>query len=138
MTCDQVIIIHKGQVAAAGSIAELNQQASAYTIVSAETSGMIELEPLERLDNIIRMEHETLADGMRFRFTTPEPEYVTQRLCALSVVHGWTLREVRPAKQTLEDLFVEITSGGRPGGGDDTLVTSGGSSDPLDNLKLDL
>jgi len=44
------------------------------------------------------------------RVRTNNPIEISQRLCALSVVHGWKIREIRPQGQTLEDLFVRLTA----------------------------
>ncbi|MGE3806975.1 MAG: ABC transporter ATP-binding protein [Gemmataceae bacterium] len=110
MTCDNVIIIHKGKVAASGSLRELEQQASTRSVVTAETDEPIEdLQPLERLEFADSFETEPAGQGTRIRVKTEKPGLIAQRLCALSIVNDWKLREVRPQRQTLEDLFVQIT-----------------------------
>jgi ABC-2 type transport system ATP-binding protein len=109
MACDQVIIIHKGKVAASGSIADLSQGAGSTTVVNADLEGQVDLEPLQKSEFLSKVETEPMADGMRLRITTDRPEDVVQRLCAMSVVHGWRMKEIRPERQTLEDLFIRIT-----------------------------
>lgn len=110
MTCDQVIIIHRGRVAAAGPLQELESQAGEETVIVAESEGVIDLKPIQALAETIRAEHESLPDGMRVRVTTRKPAELSSRLCALAAQHSWRVREIRPHRQTLEDVFVRIVS----------------------------
>lgn len=110
MTCDRVIIIHRGRVAASGSLRELEKEAGEQSVVTAEIEGIIETEPLQNLDDVLRVETEIVGDSTRLRLATEKPAEITQRICALSVVHGWSVREIRPQRQTLEDFFVRLTS----------------------------
>lgn len=109
MTCDQVIIIHRGQVALSGPIRELGDQAGEQTVLTAETAEAIEPNSVENLPGVLGVESEAAADGTRLRITTNDPVSLTKRLCELSLRKGWTLRELRPHRQTLEDVFVRIT-----------------------------
>jgi ABC-2 type transport system ATP-binding protein len=109
MACDRVIIIHQGRVAASGALHELAREAGAKTVVTAEVEGAIDPEPLQKSEVLSRVEIESISGGTRIRVTTDHPEDVSQRICAMSVVHGWKIRELQPQRQTLEDLFVRIT-----------------------------
>jgi len=111
MTCDRVIIIHKGQVAAAGSLAELQQQAGAQGVIVVEAEDAIDPAPIRAVAEVVQVQTERMPGGTRLRVTTDQPGEVAQRLCALSVSNGWKLRELRPHRQTLEDLFIRITGG---------------------------
>jgi ABC-2 type transport system ATP-binding protein len=108
MTCDDVIIIHRGRVAAAGPLRELGQQAGRHSVVVAEIDGAVDPKRLQGLDDVIHVESESAGGGTRLRVTTHRPEEVGPRLCALAAAHGWQVREIRPQRQTLEDLFVRI------------------------------
>jgi ABC-2 type transport system ATP-binding protein len=110
MACDRVIIIHRGRVAASGAIRDLQKEAGAKSVVTAEIEGIVDLDPVKANEELSDVETEFTGDATRLRVTTDRPEDVVQRLCAMSIVQGWRLREVRPQKQTLEDLFVRITS----------------------------
>jgi ABC-2 type transport system ATP-binding protein len=114
MTCDHAIIIHKGQVAAAGPIEQLKREAGSETVILVEASGPVDLEPLRAIEEIREVESESYGERTRIRVTTMQPDEMTRRICALSVVHGWQVREVRPHGRTLEDLFVRITSDFEP------------------------
>src|SRR5262245_49477805 len=109
MTCDTVIIIHRGQVAAAGSLRDLERQAGEQAVVVVETEGEVDPAPVRELSGVAHVENERGAGGTRLRVTTTGAEEITPQLCGLAVARGWLLREVRPQRQTLEELFVRIT-----------------------------
>jgi ABC-2 type transport system ATP-binding protein len=111
MTCDRVIIIHAGQVAAAGSLEELQQQASAHAVIVVEAADSIDPSSIQEMAEVFQVQSERVPDGTRLRITTDNPGEVAQRLCALSVTREWKLRELRPHRQTLEELFIRITGG---------------------------
>jgi ABC-2 type transport system ATP-binding protein len=111
MTCDSVIIIHRGRVVASSSLAELAQTAGAQTVIVLETDGPVAAEPVRQLTGVSRLESETIPNGTRLRITTPGPRELTPRLCDLAVKQGWKLRELRPQRQSLEDMFVRIVEG---------------------------
>jgi ABC-2 type transport system ATP-binding protein len=114
MICDRVIIIFRGKVAASGSLAELRQQALEKGVIVVDVEGGIDPKPVHGVAGVKEVETAPIPNGTRLRITTDNPAELTQRLCALSVSHGWKLRELRPQHQTLEDLFVRIT--GESGG----------------------
>jgi ABC-2 type transport system ATP-binding protein len=113
MTCDGVIIIHKGQVAGHGLLNELAQRAGEKSFITIETAEEIDIEPLRHVADVLAMEQETVAGNPRVKITTQNPWELMPRLCSLSVVHNWKVREIRPQRRTLEELFVRITQGER-------------------------
>jgi ABC-2 type transport system ATP-binding protein len=113
MTCDEVIIIARGRVAAKGSLEQLAQQAGQQTLVVAETDGRVDESPLRTLRGVARVETEPTPTGSRLRIATDQAEDVALRLRALASEHGWKLRDVRRQQQTLEDLFIRIVERGQ-------------------------
>jgi ABC-2 type transport system ATP-binding protein len=109
MTCDAVIIIHKGRVAAASALADLSRQAGEKACLVAIFDGVIDPDALRGLPGMTAVAPEPTDSGMKLRITTPHASELAPHLCALSVDKGWKMRELRPERQTLEDLFVEIT-----------------------------
>jgi ABC-2 type transport system ATP-binding protein len=109
MTCDRVIIIHRGRVVASNSLPELTGPAGGPFHLVAEVEGDIDLEPVRAISEITRLESEPIATGTRLRIATQAAEKVLARLGDLAVQHGWKLRDLRPQRQTLEELFVRIT-----------------------------
>jgi ABC-2 type transport system ATP-binding protein len=108
MTCDEVIIIHRGRVAAAGTLAELARQAGQQAVIVAETEGRVDEGLVRTLRGVSHVESEPTAIGSRLRIAAADAEDVTLRLCRLAAEHDWKIREMRRQQQTLEDLFVRI------------------------------
>ncbi len=117
MTCNSVIIIHRGRVAASGMVRELERQAGETAVLILETEEKIDPEPLKRVATALQVDAESAAGASRLRITTQNPAELAQRVCALSVVHGWKIRELRPQRRTLEELFVHITTQEEPAEG---------------------
>src|SRR5437868_2125871 len=116
MTCDAVIIIRRGQVVASSSLSELASRAGAETVIVVEAEGSLATEPLRQLAGVGRLESETIPNGTRLRITTAEARELTPRLCDLAVKQGWKLRELRPQRQSLEEMFVRIVEAEEPVG----------------------
>jgi ABC-2 type transport system ATP-binding protein len=114
MTCDNVIIIHRGQVVASGPLKELGRKAGARTILVAEFEGLVENGPVMQLPQVVHLDREKTPEGTRFRITTDKEAELSSRLCALSVERGWRLRELRPQRQSLEEMFVRIVEQDEP------------------------
>jgi len=114
MTCDHVIIIHRGQVAAQGSLQDLARRAGERTVVVAELEGSVDPTAVGNLPGVAKVEREGTPHGTRLRIATDGSTEVTPRLCALAVEHGWKIRELKPQRHTLEDLFVRITEEEEP------------------------
>jgi ABC-2 type transport system ATP-binding protein len=109
MTCDRVIIIHRGRVVAASSLEDLANQAGEQRALVAEFAGPVDVTAIRSLAGVGRVEDEPSGRGTRLAIATDSPDELTPRLCALAGQRGWKLRELRPQQQTLEDLFVRIT-----------------------------
>jgi ABC-2 type transport system ATP-binding protein len=108
MTCDRVIIIHRGRVVASSSLADLASQAGTETVIVVEAEGWLAEEPVRQLAGVGRLETEAIPNGTRLRITTSGPRELTPRLCDLAVKEGWKIRELRPQRQSLEEMFVRI------------------------------
>jgi len=109
MTCDRVIIIHGGRVAAEGSLEEM--RASGQAVLVADLEGEIDPAPLRAVPGVQKVEREKTPAGTRLRVTGEGAANLGPRLCALAVECGWQLRELRPEQETLEERFVRITAG---------------------------
>jgi ABC-2 type transport system ATP-binding protein len=108
MTCDSVIIITRGQVVAAGPLAELGRQAGEKHMLLADFDGTIDTTPLQTVSGVTRIERQKIPDGTRLRITADNGAALAPRLCSLAAEKGWKIRELRPHRQTLEELFVRI------------------------------
>jgi ABC-2 type transport system ATP-binding protein len=108
MTCDSVIIIHRGRVVASSGLKELARQAGEKATFVAEFDGSVDPDPVRSLAGVARLEQEKIAGGTRLRIVAEPKADPSSHLCALAVQRGWKLRELRPHRQTLEDLFLRI------------------------------
>jgi ABC-2 type transport system ATP-binding protein len=100
-TCDHVVVMDKGQVAAFGPIAELKGPAGrVYELrVKGELPAFIEVLRREGLET-----HSTDEDVMRVFV----PAQQNQRLIfTLAARHGVQVRHLRPSVPTLEDVFAK-------------------------------
>jgi len=107
--CDRVIIIHQGRVAAAGTLADLQEQASANACLIAEFDGSIDENALGALPGLTDAASARVDGGVQVRLQAGDLAGLTPRLCSLAANKGWKIREIRPERPTLEDLFVQIT-----------------------------
>ena len=108
ITCDHAIIIARGQVAAAGPLAELARRAGEQQVLFAELEGSVDPSTVGRLLNVQDVQAEPVAGGTRLRIGSGRDEGLAGRLTQVAVQQGWGVRELRPQRQTLEDLFVRI------------------------------
>ena len=100
MTCDRVAMIHRGRIIAAGTVEEL---------VTGSTGVFLRAEPVEKAFDIANEQglHATVSDGA-LHFNRP----IDIPLLVSSLVErGVAVSEVRRARPTLEDIFLEMTGG---------------------------
>jgi ABC-2 type transport system ATP-binding protein len=109
MTCDRVIIIHRGQVVASSLLEDLARQAGERRALVADFVGAVDVAAVKGLPGVQRVASEGTSHGTRLAIAAGDPEEVAPRLCTLAGQRGWKLRELRPQQETLEDLFVRIT-----------------------------
>jgi ABC-2 type transport system ATP-binding protein len=114
LVCDSVIIIHRGRVAASGPLKDLARQAGEQEILAATFEGTMDAKPVHKLTGVKGVTVETRGDGTHLRITTANSGQVAPQLCSLAVERGWKLKELRPERQTLEEMFVRITEGESP------------------------
>lgn len=108
MTCDAVIIIRRGQIVASSTLSGLTDKAGAQVIVTVESEAPMDTEPIQKLNGVVRVESEPAPSGNRLRIVLDGRKGLTTHMSALAIKQGWTLREVRPQKRSLEEMFVEL------------------------------
>jgi ABC-2 type transport system ATP-binding protein len=113
MTCNRVIIIHQGRVAASGMIDELEGRAGT-PVLDVIAEGPIDDTPLRGLPHVTEIETTRSGTRTHLRIHTTSVDEFLPELSRTAAARGWVLREVRPRKQSLEDLFVRITSESPP------------------------
>jgi ABC-2 type transport system ATP-binding protein len=108
MTCDAVIIIRRGQVVASSSLALLTDKAGGQVILVVESDAPMDTAAIQKVSGVVRMESEPAPAGNRMRIVLDGRKGLTTHVSALSIKQGWAIREVRPQKRTLEEMFVEL------------------------------
>jgi ABC-2 type transport system ATP-binding protein len=109
MTCDSAIIIHRGRVAAQGSLAELANQAGEQTCLNVRIEGEVDPSPARALPGVAEVESQSDDGCTQLKLTGINLDQLAPQVCSLAVRRGWQIRELKPQRQTLEDLFVRIT-----------------------------
>jgi ABC-2 type transport system ATP-binding protein len=108
-TCDSVIIISRGRVAASSALNELTAQAGEKSNLVALIDGPVDAEDLRELPGMLDMSAEPTPGGLKIRISTNDPGGLAPWLCQLAVQKGYKVRELRQERQTLEELFIKIT-----------------------------
>ncbi|MBX9679537.1 MAG: ABC transporter ATP-binding protein [Gemmataceae bacterium] len=110
MTADSVIIIHQGQVALQSSIKDLQAQAGSQGKLLAVFDGHVDGQGVRDLETFGPTEAKAELDRTEIRIRTNDIAGATRKVLDEARTRGWTVREVRPERPTLEDLFVQITA----------------------------
>lgn len=107
MTCDRVQIINQGQLVYSDDIDQLNQRmrSNSFILGLTQPPNASELEALKYINNI-----ENLGNN-RFRLSHDEGNKPAEHVAQLAAEKNWGLFELSPELTTLEQVFVDLTSG---------------------------
>jgi ABC-2 type transport system ATP-binding protein len=110
-TCNRVIIIHRGKVAASSSVEELKGRAHARAHLVLVIAGMGDPNIFRGVQGVLdlRISQSPLGDTVELRITTHDMNNLAPRLSQFAADNEWRLLEMRIERPTLEDLFVQIT-----------------------------
>jgi len=111
MTCNRVIIIHKGRILASDTPENLVKTLHAGGVIHVEVRGPAE-EIVARLRDVAGVAGVTTGAGTDdFVRVTVEPQAGTdprEGIFQTVVARGWTLRELVRQRTSLEDIFVQV------------------------------
>lgn len=115
-TCEQVVIINKGQIVATDSVRNLRSRARGGESVIVEVSGAegkLDTEDVrQRLAQIAGVSSVTLKDSHDDNHTfeiDSEKDFVRGDLARAVVASGWELNELRATAMSLEEIFLQLT-----------------------------
>jgi ABC-2 type transport system ATP-binding protein len=110
-TCSHVIVIHRGKVAVASTLADLKATAADQAQLVMIVSGQGHPNVFRRVPGVLDLafRETTLADTVEVRITTDDLERLPALLSQFATDNEWRLLELRVERPTLEDLFVQIT-----------------------------
>lgn len=117
-TCDEVVIISKGQVVARDSVKNLTSRLRGQEAVALEVKAAGEAQSPEDLERKLRevpgvsaVERRSAKGGVLAFEVQSEPGKHVRAALARAVVHaGWDLEELRPVAVSLEEIFLELTA----------------------------
>ena len=111
-TCDRLIIIAAGRIAASGTPEELRRKVTGPSRIIAEMKGA---EPgdlagaVRALAGVRHVEHEKVGNWARLTIRGDAGADLRADVYALAAGKSWGLRELRREVGSLEDFFVQIT-----------------------------
>ena len=114
-TCDRILIISRGQLVANGTLDDLIGQVRSVNRLYVAIRGTEEtITPqMSQLEGITGFTHVGTDNGVvSYEITLQEDDDdVTELLFQAAVQNGWSLAELRQESITLEDVFLNFTSG---------------------------
>jgi ABC-2 type transport system ATP-binding protein len=112
-TCDRVLILNHGRLAASDSPANLAEVLTGHNRVVAEIHGLhLEIVPAcQALPGVTKLDDSVHGSWVRVEIEGEKGIDLRQSIFDLVVERGWRLRELRAVTPNLEETFSEITSG---------------------------
>jgi ABC-2 type transport system ATP-binding protein len=114
MTCDRVVIINRGKIAAVDTPANLSAKASGgqHIRIEVEASEAPLRAALGEITGVQSMDIEPAGAPGRLAATveTVPGTDVRSQIAAKVVGKGWPLFELRGANMSLEDIFLQLTT----------------------------
>ena len=107
MVCDRVQIINRGQLVYSDDINHLHQRMRSNNIIIGLNNAPSESE-LKSLSNIDEIE---VLSATRFRLYHSVENEPAEEIAKIAAEKNWGLFEIRPEQKTLEQVFVDLTSG---------------------------
>ncbi len=117
-TCQQVIIINKGKLAATDSVENLTRRLRGAESVSVEVEGRDApvdersvRQRLEQVAGVSRVLHRESKDGRHhFEVESLQGKSIRADIARAVVEAGWNLQELRPVGLSLEEIFLQLTA----------------------------
>ncbi len=115
MTCDRVLIINEGRIAAEDTLENLaarNEKTRSVAVRLARSDGKA-LEGLREIPGVLRVRREE-GDGALLVVESGGDRDVREEIARRAVAGGWGLLEMRPLTLSLEDIFMRVVRGDAP------------------------
>ncbi len=109
MTCERVLIIHKGRIVAEDTPEGLSKRLSQSERILVRLARIPSqpLSALGQLDSVMKVEH--IGDNL-FAIEAPAGHDIREQLAEFIVKNGWGLLELRREEMTLEEIFVNLVT----------------------------
>ena len=114
-TCDRIIIINEGRIAAADTTENLTKRLEKAVTIQMQIRGPESdiAETLGKVDGVQNVTHETGNGSSSFTVEVQRGSEARDKLADAVVRRGWGLLELRQLDLSLEDIFLRVTSGGQ-------------------------
>ncbi len=112
MTCNRVLIINEGRIAADETLEQLaarGERTRRVTLRLARPGDAVE-GPLRAIPGVLSVSREDGQDG-GFVVETEGSRDLREQIAHAVVTNGWGLLEMRPITRSLEDIYIRITQG---------------------------
>ncbi len=117
--CERVIIINKGKIAATDTVANLTTRLRGSELVDLEVSGRDAAanpgDMQRRLEQVAGVSRVIAKDGKgghaRFEVESLQGQHIRPDLARAVVESGWNLHNMNAAGLSLEEIFLQLTSG---------------------------
>lgn len=113
MTCQRVVIINRGKIAAIDTPENLQRRMRGADALDVEVRGPAEAvrAALQAIPEVISVaERADGKDATIFAIECTAGADIRERVASTIVQRGWGLRELRPANVSLEDVFVQLVT----------------------------
>lgn len=126
-TCDRLLVISRGAIAADGTVAELmnERRRGARYVVEAEGDGVSDA--LAALPGVREHAAEPVNGRVRVQLDTGGDGELRPEIFKLAAASGWVLWELRRERETLEQLFRDLTA--EPAGADPEAAAADPATD---------
>ena len=115
-TCDRLLIISRGAIAADGTVAELMDARRGVSRYTVEAEGAEVAEALGGLAGVSACAADTTNGRTRVRLEAPHDLELRPDIFRMAMRRDWVLWELRRERATLEQVFRELTLAGGEGG----------------------
>ena len=112
MTCNRVLIINEGKIAADETLEQLaarGERTRRVTLRLARPGDGVE-GPLRAIPGVLSVSRDDGQEGA-FVVETEGSRDLSEQIAHAVVTHGWGLLEMRPVTRSLEDIYIRITQG---------------------------
>ena len=108
-TCDRLLVISRGAIAADGTVAELMDAGRSISRYTVEAAGDGVVDALRGLPGVADHTAEAVDGRVRVRLETRGAQELRPEIFNLATRQGWVLWELRRERATLEQVFRELT-----------------------------
>ncbi len=109
--CDRIAIINRGRIVAIDTPERLKNRVRRLQslVVSFDRGGLIVEEHLRKLQGSLKV----VKEGDKYKIYTPDPSEAVQAVCNFARRHGLKIVSINTVKPSLEEVFLELTGGGK-------------------------